>query len=89
MLLCVSNVSMLFSRTLPDIPIQHNTDGSLRDFINWKFKYADQNFYLYYQKVLNPIRNPLGTPLQYVVLKLITMCNHICIVLAFSVLPKS
>ena len=40
------------SRTHPDIPIQHNTEGSLRDFINWKFKHADQIFYLYYEKVL-------------------------------------
>ncbi|XP_065899371.1 ubiquitin carboxyl-terminal hydrolase 7-like isoform X1 [Dysidea avara] len=39
------------SRTHPDIPIQHNTEGSLRDFINWKFKHADQIFYLYYEKL--------------------------------------
>ena len=45
-------ICLLYRRTLPDIPIPHNTDASLRDLINWKFKYADQNFYLYYQKVV-------------------------------------
>ncbi|XP_065899368.1 ubiquitin carboxyl-terminal hydrolase 7-like isoform X2 [Dysidea avara] len=32
----------------PDIPIQHNTEGSLRDFINWKSKHAD---HFYYEKL--------------------------------------